>query len=581
MSDLVRLRTPHARAAPPAEAGGAAAGASLAEAGPILLVGYEDRDNLGLRYLLSSLRAAGFRAEIVRYDSDPAPLVARARAEAPLAIGFSMIFQYMAPDFGAVIAALRAAGVACHVTVGGHYPSFDYGEVLGGIAGLDSVVRFEGEATLVELAARLAGGDDWRDIAGIAYRAAEDGGVRANALRAPAHDLDTLPVPDRASYAYESERLPTAAILGSRGCPWDCTFCSIRPFYEAQGGALRRFRAPAAVVAEMCELYRTRQVALFLFQDDDFLAGGRKAREWACEIADGLIAAGMAGKIAWKMSCRSDEVHEETLARLKQGGLTHVYMGVEAGDPDDLTDMRKRMRPDVHLEAGAVLRRLGLSFDFGFMLLQPYSTLARVRNNIHFLRDFVGDGYSVAGFCRMLPYAGTPIKDRLASEGRLLGTAFQPDYRFLDPKLDLFYEWMVDTFYQRNFTDQGLNHIFRAALFEARLQIADNPMPPVMRGLLQHLCSWCNQVALRTLERAVDHIEETDLEALLADRSLLRVLTEHERALERRIWLEVAELYERYLAVRPEVNPRFSDLRPIGSFERTWTHAERAAAASG
>jgi radical SAM superfamily enzyme YgiQ (UPF0313 family) len=570
MTDLVRLRTPRARAAP------AETSARAPAAGPILLVGYEDRDNLGLRYLLSSLRAAGFRAEIVRYDSDPAPLVARARAEAPLAIGFSMIFQYMAPDFGAVIAALRAAGVACHVTVGGHYPSFDYGEVLEGIPGLDSVVRFEGEATLVELAARLGRGDDWRDIEGIAYRAGE--GVHANALRAPAHDLDALPVPDRASYAYESERLPTAAILGSRGCPWDCTFCSIRPFYEAQGGALRRFRAPAAVVAEMCDLYRTRQVALFLFQDDDFLAGGRKAREWACQIADGLIAEGMAGKIAWKMSCRSDEVHEETLARLKQGGLTHVYMGVEAGDPDDLADMRKRMQPDVHLQAGAILRRLGLSFDFGFMLLQPYSTLARVRNNIHFLRAFVGDGYSVAGFCRMLPYAGTPIKDRLAGEGRLLGTAFQPDYQFLDPKLDLFYEWMVETFYQRNFTDQGLNHIFRAALFEARLQIADNPMPPVMRALLQHLSAWCNQVALRTLERAVDHIEETALEALRRDRSLLRVLTEHERLEERRIWTEVAALYERYLAARPEVNPRFSDLRPIGSFERTWTHTDRAAA---
>jgi len=41
---------------------------------------------------------------------------------------------------------------------------------------------------------------------------------------------------------------------------------------------------------------------------------------------------------------------------------------------------------------------------------------------------------------------GTPIKRKLEAEGRLLGTQFEPDYKFLDPKLDLFYEWMVNTF---------------------------------------------------------------------------------------------------------------------------------------
>lgn len=564
MSELVALRRPSGAAPRPQPS-----------ARPILLVGYEDRDNLGLRYLLSALRAAGHRAEIVRYDSDPSALIARAEADPPLLIGFSLIFQYMTPDFGAVIAQLRARGIDCHITVGGHYPSFDAAEVLRGIPGLDSVVRFEGEATLVELAGLCDRGEDWRGIAGIATRAGDQ--VTLNPLRAPVDDLDTLPRPDRASYDYESERLPTAAILGSRGCPWDCTFCSIRPFYEAQGGPLRRFRKPEAVVAEMVELYQTRKVSLFLFQDDDFLAGGRRAREWGCAIADGIVAAGLAGKIAWKMSCRSDEVHEETMERLKRGGLTHVYMGVEAGDPDDLIDMRKRTTAESHLRAGAILRRVGLSFDFGFMLLQPGSTLARVRNNARFLADFVGDGYSVAGFCRMLPYAGTPMKDRLAAEGRLRGSAFQPDYTFLDPKLDLFYEWMVETFYRRNFTDQGLSHVFRAALFEARLQLADNPMPPFVRELLQHLCGWCNRVAIDVVLRAVEHLEATPLEEARRDRRLLRALTEHERAEEDRIFGEVSELYDLFLRTQPEVKRQFSDLRPVGSFERTYTFAESAA----
>ncbi|HWB73307.1 MAG TPA: radical SAM protein [Nannocystaceae bacterium] len=555
MSDLVALRTSN--------------GPRIAAAGSILLVGYEDRDNLGLRYLLSSLRLAGATADIARYSSDPTSLVERCLRERPMLIGFSMIFQYMAPDFGRVIAALRAAGIDAHITVGGHYPSFDYDEVLGGLPGLDSVVRFEGEHTLVELAAAVASGREWRGIAGIAWRDGDE--VHANPLRAPLHDLDTLPPPDRASYDYEAERLPTAAILGSRGCPWDCTFCSIRPFYEAQGGALRRFRKPAEVVAEMAALYHERRVELFLFQDDDFLAGGRKARAWACEIADAVVDAGLAGKIAWKISCRSDEIHAETMVRLMRGGLTHVYMGVEAGDADDLADMRKRITADTHLEAGRILREVGLSFDFGFMLLQPYSTFARIRNSIDFLERFVGDGYAVAGFCRMLPYAGTPIKDRLVAEGRLLGTPFQPDYRFLDPRLDVFYDWMVTTFHRRNFTDQGLNHVFRAALFEARARLDSNQLPPFVRDLVQYLAAVCNKLAFYVLREGLDWIEAASPHELRADAPYLRRLAQHEASEEDRILGELAELYERWFRAAPEVQTRFSDIRPIGSFERTWT----------
>src|ERR1044071_6908980 len=76
-----------------------------------LLVGFQDQDNLGLRYLMSAALGAGGHRDIVTYQSDPAPLLERIRAEQPTLIGFSLIFQYMAPDFARVITALREAGV--------------------------------------------------------------------------------------------------------------------------------------------------------------------------------------------------------------------------------------------------------------------------------------------------------------------------------------------------------------------------------------------------------------------------------------------------------------------------------------
>ncbi len=514
----------------------------------VLLVGYEDRDNLGIRYLLASLTEAGFGADIVRYDSDARCLIERARSDRPLVIGFSLIFQYMAPDFGSVIAALRNAGVDSHITMGGHYASFDSEQVLTRIPGLDSVVRFEGEQTLVELVGRLSEGDDWEDLLGIAFR--RDGVVVTNPLRPPITNLDDLPQPDRGSFNYEAEALPLAAILGSRGCPWDCSFCSIRPFYEAQGGSLRRFRQPAAIVDEMAALYRERGVQLFLFQDDDFLAGGRRARRWACEIADRVIGEGLQGKVAFKISCRSDEVDRECLAHLKAGGLTHVYMGVEAGDEEDLLVMNKRMKPDAHLRAGEVLRELDLSFDFGFMLLQPYSTFQTVRNNVHFLEDFVGDGQTVASFCRMLPYSGTPIKARLEREGRLLGNAFEPDYEFLDPRLDVFYDWMLRAFHQRNFTSSGLCQLLRAMLFEAYANLDGKRVSQAQRDHLHFLISLCNRTAFRTLRAGIDHIEETPLSRLEGGTAYLRGLVEHERTEESRLSVEATQLYASFGVAR-------------------------------
>lgn len=541
----------------------------------VLLVGFQDQDNLGLRYLMSAVNASGHRAFIMTYRSDPASILKRIERDRPDVVGFSLIFQYMAPDFARVIAALREAGVTAHFTMGGHYASFEPSEILARTPGLDSVVRFDGEMTLVSLLHCLGTGSDWRALNGIAFRD-ECGEVRVAPLARVVEDLDLLPRPDRESIDYESHPMPTASVLGSRGCPWDCSFCSIRPFYEEQGGSLRRLRSPRAVVEEMLDLHVNRGVPIFLFQDDDFLAGGRKAKEWATEIADLIAESGFAGKLAFKISCRSDEIHEDVIERLIAGGLTHVYMGVESGDEEGLINMSKRLKPEAHLRAGRILKKFDLSFDFGFMLVDPFSTFRSIRQNVRFLEEFIGDGWTVAPFCRMLPYAGTPIKRRLEAEGRLLGTAFEPDYKFLDPKLDLFYQWMVDTFYERNFTNQGLCHILRGLNFEAHLRLKGrNRVSEAQKAYLHHLTAVCNRVACYTLRCAVDHVEATPLSRLEREKGYLERLTEHEKCEESRLVNEVARYYE---WVHQDHSPVPG---PVGGFDRSWTFYEGDREAAG
>ncbi|MGJ0534871.1 B12-binding domain-containing radical SAM protein [Methylocystis sp.] len=527
-----------------------------------LLVGFQDQDNLGLRYLSSAARSAGHETEIATYEADASALVRQVLAGGYDFIGLSLIFQYMTPSFASAVTALREAGVRAHISMGGHYPSFAYEEVMRGAPGLDSIVRFDGELTLASLLNSLSHGAEWRTSAGIAFRGS-DGDIHANCLREPLGDLDALPWPDRDTIDYENHSLSTASVLGSRGCPWDCSFCSIRPFYEAQGGQLRRLRKPDAVVDEMIDLHERRSVPVFLFQDDDFLATGRRAREWAGGIADRLVDEGYAGDIAFKISCRSDEIDEAAIRRLMAGGLTHIYMGVESGDETSLATMNKKLGPQRHVRAGEILKSLGLSFDFGFMLMEPYSTFETIRNNIAFLDAFVGDGWSVAPFCRMLPYAGTPIRERLVKEGRLTGSEFQPDYRFLDPKLDIYYEWMIETFHRRNFTAEGLCHLLRYYLFEARLRLRGKGVAPQRLAQLQYIAAVANGVACQVLRSALDHIERTPLETLRRDREFLKALTAHEAREEEQLMQDLRRYCTLVAAERRE---SVSD-----SFDKSWT----------
>jgi hypothetical protein len=256
---------------------------------------------------------------------------------------------------------------------------------------------------------------------------------------------------------------------------------------------------------------REREVRLILFQDDDFLAGGRDAREWAQTIAREMMRRGLHERVRFKFSCRSDEVREEALVPLIEAGLTHVYLGVEAGDPEALKTLNKLITPEVHIRAGEVLRRLDLSFDFGFMLMEPWSTLSSVRNNLRFLREFCAEGYAAAGFCRTLPYVGTPMEQQMRAEGRLVGPALEADYRFLDPRLDVLWDFSLVAFAGRNYGKDATWDRLRGLLFEARLDYPDRPHDPDFRMAARTLTEASNTLLLDVAEEAVHHIERADV----------------------------------------------------------------------
>jgi len=425
-----RLSTVQGESAPPVR--------SRDTSRPVLLIGFQSQGNLGLGYLSAVLKQHGYSVIVVDIELDPDEIVRVALGTNPVLVGFSLIFQFYVDRYAELVRQLRGSGVSCHFTMGGHFPSLSYQQTLELIPELDSVVRFEGEVTLVELVDAVSVRDDWRRVDGIAYRGVDD--VVTTPARPLVENLDRLPYPDRDFEPGLVLGRRIMPILASRGCARTCSFCSIHKFYRAAPGKIVRTRKPAEVVREMRTLHEDLDIRIFLFQDDDFPLFGPVWRRWAGELVDELHRAELPGKVIWKMNCRADAVDRELFIRMRNAGLYLVYMGLESGSEQGLQTLHKQTSVAQNLRAVSLLKSVGLMWEYGFMLLDPSSTFESVRENLSFLRTILADGCSPVTFCRMLPYDGTPIKNELVQAGRLRGDVCNPDYDFLDPRLSEFYE---------------------------------------------------------------------------------------------------------------------------------------------
>jgi radical SAM superfamily enzyme YgiQ (UPF0313 family) len=403
----------------------------------VVLVGFQNQGNLGLGYLAATLESVGYHVEVIDNYEPYEQIVRRVQSLDPVVVGFSLIFQFYVHRYEELARELREAGVTAHFTMGGHFPSLSPNDTLELVPQLDSVVRFEGEVALLELCDRIGLGRDWRDIQGLVYK--RRGTIVTTELRPLLADLDELPRPYATVATRPILRRNVAQMIASRGCARTCSFCSIHMFYRLAPGKVVRTRRPAEVAAEMRYLLDEVDATVVLFQDDDFPIFGPAWHRWTRELLDEIRAQDLVGRMLWKVNCRADAADPVLLSEMREAGLYMVYMGLESGSEKGLETLHKQITVAQNEAAVQTMKELGILFDFGFMMLDPSSTFETIEENTAFLRRIVGDGSAPAEFCRMVPYDGTPIKDALVAEGRLRGDVCNPDYDFLDPRIERFF----------------------------------------------------------------------------------------------------------------------------------------------
>ena len=493
-----------------------------------LLVGYEDQENLGLRSVMAYLLAHGYTAALVPFSPNREEnVVAVIQELQPRLVGFSLIFQYALDEFHHLMSTLRTNGVSAHFTAGGHFPSLNPEATLNLMPELDSVVRFEGELTLAELLSELDDPGAWQHIGSLAYRSGTE--IVLTPLRPLITDLDSLPYVYRDTARQSACGIRMASMLASRGCLFNCSFCSIRQFYGKPTGPLRRVRSPQAVVDEMVQLYHEHNVRFFSFQDDDFAARTNKQRAWLHEFMACLAASGLTQDTKWKISCRVDDLDPDTLEKMITHGLMAVYLGVESGSNEGLRTLNKHVTAAQNLAAIELIKHHDMALGIGFMLFDPSSTIATLQDNVRFLREIGEDGYFPINFCKMLPYTGTPVETQLRNEGRLTGTITHPDYDFSDPKVNWYAFLVQRIFTKRNFTSSGLVSRLHQLDFDLRLQRAFSSEAVSRQELkLRQAIRRTNLLALDTLETLLANVVDHDIEALIDERDLLVEMADYE-----------------------------------------------------
>jgi anaerobic magnesium-protoporphyrin IX monomethyl ester cyclase len=346
---------------------------------------------------------------------------------------------------------------------------------------IDYVVKGEGDITIVELLQHLVDhpGEPPVDVPGLAFAA--DGTVVHTAVRPLVEDLDSLPLPayDLLPMAlYGKEKLLFSpggtTVYHSRGCAHSCSFCvwwtqmARRGVDPASGKeTLRpcwRTKSVDRMMEELELLARRYDKKGLVFVDDCWNLDARWSRQFARAVKEARL------RVNWFAFMRADYLvrdhHSGLLAELVDAGLSHVSIGAERVEDEELTRFSKRnYSADTTREAFAILRKHHprVFRQATFIVGLPDETRESMERQLRFARELDLD---YPGFHPLTPVPGTPVWDEAIAAGTLEADSFEQ------------FDWATPVVPSR--------HMSRREIEEALIDIEKRyvSLPWLARGLL-------------------------------------------------------------------------------------------------
>ena len=387
---------------------------------------------LGVELAAAAARAAGHQVRILDLQAArQADYFQTLDDWRPDVVAFGVNYLANVPEVVDLAKATKALLPESFFLVGGHSASFVAQEILEHAAGaIDCVVKGEGEEAMPGLLEAIA--SDRRSVhtlPGVVSLEGEGPPPRMiqslDALR-PARDL----LPRRHKY-FIGILDPAASIEFTRGCPWDCVFCSAWTFY----GRSYRKASPEKAAEELATI---REPGIFIVDDVAFIQA-----EHGFAIGREIEKRGI--KKMYYLETRGDVLlrNKEVFRYWRRLGLRTMFLGLEAIDEEGLKLHRKRVKISTNFEALEFARSLGINVAIN-IIADPDWDEERFR----VIREFCLSVPEVVNISVNTPYPGT---ETFLTESRQLTTR---DYRLFDIQhavlptklpLDRFYQELVMT----------------------------------------------------------------------------------------------------------------------------------------
>ena len=376
--------------------------------------------SLGLGYLASQARKAGHRVVIldcVKEGLDSAGFARAVRDFSPRVVGMQM-YSYDVNPAREYARLVKEAVPGCTVIAGGAHPSGDPEEILRYLPGLDFAFKGEAEIGFPLFLERIEKGGEggFAEVPGLIWR--DGDAVRVNptryvtdldALEFPAWDLIRPETYPEAGHGAFAKNFPTAPLIITRGCPFQCTFCA--------GGAISgkrvRSRSIGNVIAEMEYLHARHGVKEFLIEDENLTLQEKLTYEF-CEK---LMASPIRG-VSW--SCpsgvRIDTLNPELLKTMERAGCYSLAVGVEFGTQKMLDLTKKRLTIEMIENKIDLLAQTNIKTTGFFLLGVPGEEMDDMKATVDFaLRLKIGR----AQFNNFMPLPGSELYESLKRRGLL------------------------------------------------------------------------------------------------------------------------------------------------------------------
>jgi hypothetical protein len=393
---------------------------------------------LSIAYLAASLRSNGHRVTVidavasgisniaVSYRSDALyrglsnEAILERIPEKPDAIGVATMFSQEWPHLESLINEIHGKFPDVPIIVGGEHATAASEYILKSCPAVKYVARGEGENIIVDLANFLDGKMREDEITGISYLG-PDGEVLANPSRPrdrtpdrlawPAWDLFDLEPYFTVGEGHGVERGRSMPILATRGCPYQCTFCSSPQMWTTR----YVMRSVLDVVDEIeyyIKTYRADNIDFF-----DLTAIIK--RDWTLEFCNEIHRRNL--KFNWQLpsGTRSEVMDAEVIKAMAAAGCRNLTYAPESGSEWTLQYIKKKIKLPRMIESIRAAKKEGISVKCNLVIGFPQERRVDMIKTVWLAVKFAFLGVDDTGLYAFSPYPGSELYTYLREKGAI------------------------------------------------------------------------------------------------------------------------------------------------------------------